>query len=131
MQLVQRTIGNNTFVYPIHRSLCRISIKTLGQNRNQLILIHVPEISLTLIECNPHNHTLKHTCRPTLVGETRFSPVSPFWKAQVLRAATPSRWRNSSSRQSVTARNTRMLIQGAVRTSISQCFLIKTSRQHA
>ena len=54
MQLVQRTIGNNTFVYLIHRSLCRISIKTLGQNRNQLKLIHVPEIGLALTECNPH-----------------------------------------------------------------------------
>ena len=76
-------------------------------------------------------YTRKRTCRPILVGETRFSPVSPFWKTQVLRAATPCRWRNSSSRPSVTARK-RMLRQTAVRTSnLALSFLIKTSQQHA
>jgi hypothetical protein len=97
-----------------------------------LMLIHVPEISLVLTECNPHYHTCKRACRPTLVAETIFSPYSPFWKTQVLRAPTPCRWRNSSSRQSVTARNTGMFRQTAVTASnLSLSFLIKTSRQHA
>jgi hypothetical protein len=79
----------------------------------------------------PAYYTRKRTCRPILVGETRFSPVSPFWKTQVLRAATPCRWRNSSSRASDTARN-RMPRQNAVRTSnLALSFLIKTLRQHA
>ena len=96
------------------------------------MLIHVPEISLVLTECNPHYHTRKRACRPTLVGEKIFSPVSPFWKTQVLRAATPRRWPNSSSRQSVTAHNTGMFRQTAVRASnLALSFLIKTSRQHA
>ena len=74
MQLVKRTIGNNTFVYPVHRSLCRISINTF---RNQLILIHVPEISMALTECNPHITRANALVGPYSLGRQGFLQFLP------------------------------------------------------
>jgi hypothetical protein len=128
MQHVERTKGNNTFVCPIHRSLCRISVKILAHNRNQLILIHVPEISLALTECNPHITRVNALVGPHSGRQDflQFLPSGRHKYCGLRRRVAGETVRHDTASQPAMECLEKPLWEPL----ISHC-LIKTSRQHA